>query len=371
MDLTIVKQQEDTVPQPVRLLQMMYEPSTIPICILNESFNVTWHNQAMERVCPDIVAPGRILSDTTFSIEWLSDYLKKNKNFCDFFQADSVFAPFGFVLGLMPTEEILYYLQARDTLDCGTWRNPLGMERAVNAFESSMRKGLNAIFQGLKKEKRPDVKKIRHGAENIYRTMLMTNDYTRLLGGLYSAEPVCVELQSFLCSLLECAGELIESKAVFEYGCFRNACETATQPVLLATILCHLISNAVRYGGAENHIFVQAAIQEKELQISITNQGTGIPMEILPHIYEPYKSYPKTGKDIFQGYGLGLTIAQVGAVFLGGSLNGFSQAERTMFRLLLPLRTCDTGRHANKLDNHLPGYADYQSFVKIILADCL
>lgn len=370
MELTVVKEQTGTLPEAVVFLQKMYTSSTIPICILNEAFQVVWHNHAIRHICPEIISPGKALSDMTFPAEVLSRYLEQGQDFCDCFQVDSVFAPFGFVLGKIPIAEKYYYMQARDHLDKNDWRNPVGLERALNAFETVMRKGLNTILQGLSGAEHPDLKKIEHGADNLYRTMLMTIDYARLLGGMYSNIPIQIELHSFLSNLLECAGQLIEATGTeFYYTCPDGVNYTSTQPVLLATILCHLISNAVRHGAEKNVVHVEVVTYETEFQISISNQGNGIPTDVFPHIYEAYQSYSPSAFDIFPGYGLGLSIAQAGAVFLEGSISGFSQADRTVFRLILPLNSYDISYP--ELDHELPGYADYQSFVKIILADCL
>lgn len=360
-----------TMPKPIEFLQKMYAQSVIPFGILDDEYNAVWVNQTMRQTCPEILCSGRFISEITVPKEYIPDYLNADGSFSGRFKTDSVLS--SYVMGRIPAAEgTFYYLQAREILDSGTWKQPVGLEQALAAFQYVMRTNLSLISSGLRKEDQPSSAKIERGAANIYRAMLMTEDYARLANGIYSTSTVYVELHSFLSGILECSGRLIEEiGTIFDYHCPRGKYHTATNPVLLTTIVCHLFSNAVRYSDRGSTVFAEVEIGKTELSVTVTNQREAIPMEDMPKLYEPFQCFPPAEIGSFQGYGLGLSIARTGAVFLGGSLNGFSQPGRTAFRLLLPI--CDySGRCSLPKPNHeLPGYPDCESLIRILLADCL
>ncbi len=71
----------------------------------------------------------------------------------------------------------------------------------------------------------------------------------------------------------------------------------------------NLMSNAIKYTQNGGHITLSAEKVNNEVQISVTDDGSGISAEDLPHLFESFYR-GQTGKRIVQGMGLGLSIAQ-------------------------------------------------------------
>jgi signal transduction histidine kinase len=76
---------------------------------------------------------------------------------------------------------------------------------------------------------------------------------------------------------------------------------------------------------------------EWRVTVEVHNEGT-IPAELLPHIFEPFRSAHHYGNR-GGGLGLGLFIAKAIARAHGGGLGFDVSAGATTFRMVLPRRT--------------------------------
>jgi signal transduction histidine kinase len=111
----------------------------------------------------------------------------------------------------------------------------------------------------------------------------------------------------------------------------------------LMQVLSNLISNAVRHGDPRQSITVRIdGTKADEVVFAVSNGGV-IPAELLPHIFEPFRSgrsgaEPSSRKlSDRQGLGLGLYIARQMIEAHGGSIRVLSSAETgTAFEVRLP-----------------------------------
>lgn len=103
----------------------------------------------------------------------------------------------------------------------------------------------------------------------------------------------------------------------------------------LQRVLINLVINAADACGKGGHIFVQADSPDgQSLQLSVTDDGPGVPEELREKIFEPFFS-TKTAGD---GTGLGLALSRSIAEAHGGSLTLESSARPgTTFTLKLPI----------------------------------
>ena len=96
----------------------------------------------------------------------------------------------------------------------------------------------------------------------------------------------------------------------------------------------NLASNAVQHGTPGSPVLVRVTGDDKRVAVEVHNQGT-IPPEILPRIFEPFRSGQHHGSR-GEGLGLGLFIAKAIANAHGGGLEVDSHDGATVFRLVLP-----------------------------------
>jgi len=108
-------------------------------------------------------------------------------------------------------------------------------------------------------------------------------------------------------------------------------------PVRMREVLANLIANALRYTPAGGQVSVTGQVYQAEQRviISVSDTGTGISPEILPHIFDRFY---KSGDS--RGTGLGLAIARNLVVAHGGEISAQSHrgsASGTTIRFSLPL----------------------------------
>ncbi len=73
-------------------------------------------------------------------------------------------------------------------------------------------------------------------------------------------------------------------------------------------VLTNLTNNAVKYAPEAPIISIQVRELADQLQISVTDQGPGIPKDKLPHLFDRYFRVDESGKQV-SGLGLGLYIS--------------------------------------------------------------
>jgi len=84
--------------------------------------------------------------------------------------------------------------------------------------------------------------------------------------------------------------------------------ETLADESLLRHILNNILSNAVKYSGAEKQIDFSVAIDKDEIIFTVTDHGIGIPEEDLKYLFEPF--HRASNVDEIKGTGLGLAIVK-------------------------------------------------------------
>ncbi len=82
---------------------------------------------------------------------------------------------------------------------------------------------------------------------------------------------------------------------------------------LIEQALGNAVANATRHTPAQTRIVIAAVVSEKRLALNVTDDGPGIPPELLPHVFEKFvraRSAETGVADGGEGTGLGLAIAK-------------------------------------------------------------
>ncbi|MGA3340202.1 MAG: ATP-binding protein [Methylocella sp.] len=81
-------------------------------------------------------------------------------------------------------------------------------------------------------------------------------------------------------------------------------------------ILFNLLSNAIGFSSAGHTIDLSAARRDGEILFTVSDEGSGIPPEILEHVFDRFKTY--TSGSRHRGVGLGLSIVRSFVELHGG-----------------------------------------------------
>ena len=102
--------------------------------------------------------------------------------------------------------------------------------------------------------------------------------------------------------------------------------------IKLEEVLLNLLKNAKEAVGGTGHIFLSAEKEDDNLVIQCTDDGCGIPGDIMDTIFDPFVTYKENGT------GLGLSSAKRIVEAHGGTIRAKSSAETgTVFTVTLPV----------------------------------
>lgn len=108
--------------------------------------------------------------------------------------------------------------------------------------------------------------------------------------------------------------------------------------VYFTTMINNLLANAIKYCDKDPVVLVSTVADNNEFQISITDNGVGIPHEHIDHIFEKFYRVPHGNIHKTKGLGLGLYYVKRIATAHGGDVSVSSRPDRgSTFRIRLPI----------------------------------
>lgn len=109
-------------------------------------------------------------------------------------------------------------------------------------------------------------------------------------------------------------------------------------PGRIEQVLINLLSNAAKYSYPGTEIEVTVTAPESEVEVSVTNRGTGIPPEELPRLFTRYYRTREAQLGKVAGLGLGLYISEGLVKAHGGKISAESiLGQTTTFRFTVPV----------------------------------
>jgi signal transduction histidine kinase/ActR/RegA family two-component response regulator len=103
----------------------------------------------------------------------------------------------------------------------------------------------------------------------------------------------------------------------------------------LRQVLLNLISNAVKYGGAESEVVVRIEPDGDRARINVIDSGPGIPDEHVPQLFQPFERGSARGSGI-EGNGLGLALTKNLIETMNGSIGFDTSPSGSTFWVTLP-----------------------------------
>ena len=89
---------------------------------------------------------------------------------------------------------------------------------------------------------------------------------------------------------------------------------------LIIQVLVNLIDNAIKYTPSGSVICIRGIKKDGKAQISVEDDGPGIPEEMKPHIFEMFYTGKNTVADSRRSFGIGLTLCKAIVELHGGTL---------------------------------------------------
>ena len=188
---------------------------------------------------------------------------------------------------------------------------------------------------------------VARSAEHVHRAAEFTNGL-RAISRQERGRPVVVDVRAAVADLMPELRRAIGPLVLFENVRAPETCATVIDPAHLRVILLDLATNAgdampnggrcrietgiVKLGGDE--AMALAVRPGRYARLTVRDSGTGIPKEVLPHLFEPFFS-TKPGKGA-SGSGMGLATLYAIVGQYGGCVTVTSEPGDTAFEILLP-----------------------------------
>jgi PAS domain S-box-containing protein len=120
-------------------------------------------------------------------------------------------------------------------------------------------------------------------------------------------------------------------------------------PVRLEQIVGNLLQNAMKFSPVDSPIRISVRATEQNAMLSVTDEGSGISPELLPHIFDLFVQADKTRDRAKGGLGIGLTLVRQLVELHGGTIEATSDGvEGSTFTVRLPIAAAPTLRESDR-----------------------
>jgi PAS domain S-box-containing protein len=154
-------------------------------------------------------------------------------------------------------------------------------------------------------------------------------------------------------SLIEAAIEALKPAADSKGVRVRKLMDTGIisvsgDPVRLQQVIWNLLSNAIKFTPRGGSVQVQLGRVDSHIEIAVSDDGSGIPPEFLPHVFDRFRQADQRISRQHGGLGLGLSIVRHLVELHGGTVRAESAGEGlgSTFTVLLPVAPFHTSRDA-------------------------
>lgn len=164
-------------------------------------------------------------------------------------------------------------------------------------------------------------------------------DVSRIVRGKVTLKMEPVELAGVVNQALEMARPQIDAKGhQVALKLPREPIHLLGDPVRLTQVVLNLLDNAAKYTPNGGNIEVEASVAGPVIEIQVRDTGIGIPVELLPHVFDLFQQGERTLDRSQGGLGIGLTLVKRLVEMHGGVLEAHSAGAElgSTFTIWLP-----------------------------------
>jgi len=164
-------------------------------------------------------------------------------------------------------------------------------------------------------------------------------DVSRIVRGKVALKRETVELAAVVSQALDMARPLIDAKGHrIAVSLPDQAVQLEGDPVRLAQALLNLLDNAAKYTPERGAITLEASVSGPAIEITVSDNGIGIPAELLPRVFDLFQQGERTLDRSQGGLGVGLTLVKRLVEMHGGQLEAHSAGagRGSVFTIRLP-----------------------------------
>ncbi|MCX6332864.1 MAG: PAS domain-containing sensor histidine kinase [Bacteroidia bacterium] len=153
-----------------------------------------------------------------------------------------------------------------------------------------------------------------------YAILLNLLDWSRSQTGLLKFNPENINLKDLVDEHILNLEQISSNKEIKIFSEIRNDLFIYGDKNMIKTVLRNLLSNAVKYSHRSDKVIVCASVYDKEVIITVKDNGIGIPEEDIKNIFRIDAKYSVPGTENEQGTGLGLKLCKEFVEKQGGEI---------------------------------------------------
>lgn len=164
-------------------------------------------------------------------------------------------------------------------------------------------------------------------------------DISRVTRGITQVEHQVVEMREVIQDALEQTRPLVQAhEHTLQADVTEKPLRVEGDRVRLVQVLANILTNAAKYTPDQGRICLQARAENKEVVISVSDNGQGIEADVLPHIFELFTQARRTPDRSQGGLGVGLALVRALVELHGGTVQAHSDGpgRGTTFTVRLP-----------------------------------
>lgn len=160
--------------------------------------------------------------------------------------------------------------------------------------------------------------------DNTHRLKMLLEDValiTRMDDAPSSISREPVDISDVVSDIVDECEPLAASKAMEIRNTVSSMFVISGNRALLASVFRNLIGNAIAHSGASLVSVDPIAVSDEKMIISVSDNGSGIPSEHIPRIFERFYRIDKGRSRLAGGTGLGLSIVKNAMIWHGGTIS--------------------------------------------------
>jgi CheY-like chemotaxis protein/two-component sensor histidine kinase len=165
-------------------------------------------------------------------------------------------------------------------------------------------------------------------------------DVSRIISGKMRLDVQAINLLDVVRAALESIRPSAEAKSNSLHSVLDpGASIIMGDPARLQQVVWNLLSNAVKFTPKEGRVHLHLTRAESSAAITISDNGEGIDLDFLPHVFDRFRQAYGGIDRTHQGLGLGLAIVRHLVELHGGTVSAFSEGKGhgAIFTVHLPL----------------------------------
>jgi PAS domain S-box-containing protein len=167
-------------------------------------------------------------------------------------------------------------------------------------------------------------------------------DISRITRGTLELRTEMADLAEVVEAAIETSRPVIDSKLhSLQLDLPAEPTHFAADPLRLAQVLSHLLTNAAKYTDPRGRIQVRATADDRNVEISVTDSGVGLTQDALSAVFTMFSQVRSTQDRSEGGLGIGLALSKGVVELHGGTIEARSAGpgKGSEFIVRLPRRT--------------------------------